>query len=368
MRRVGLVLALVALAAAVVASGAEVHSDFLALWTAGRGVLAGLSPYDEVGQAALLVREGWLEPGVPLPPFAYPPWLVALTLPLGLLPLDVAGRVWLAVNLGLAGGAAWLLSAGWSLRERAVAVVAALAFAPTLGLLAVGQLTLPVVLGAALALRGLVDRRAAPLGAGLALLTLKPHVGLLVGGVALALAVRQRAWRGLGLGVGLGVAAALGGLAVAPRWPVELPAAVLRLAAHDNVAACDTCVSLAWLVGGSVGKPWILGGALAVAGLGLAWWQRREVSTALGLAAVTGLLALPYVRNYDVPLLLVPLAVLWPRVRRVPAGRVLLLLVWAWPTVALLVPGRGVSALLWWLSIVGVGALLLVWRHAPADT
>ena len=84
------------------------------------------------------------------------------------------------VNLGLLAVSVSLLTPGWKPFPRSLALLAAVLFIPTFGLLVVGQYTLPVLLGAALFIHAARKGSSSLAATGLLLLTFKPHIGGLI--------------------------------------------------------------------------------------------------------------------------------------------------------------------------------------------
>ena len=118
-------------------------SDFIAMYAAVRGAVNGISPYDHVGQAALLTEAYELDPPMELLPFGYPPWYVALVTPLGWLSFGEAGRAFMLLNTAwfLLGTACLIMASAEHLSARLKAglmLVAAL-YLPLIGLVVIGQ-------------------------------------------------------------------------------------------------------------------------------------------------------------------------------------------------------------------------------------
>ncbi|MEZ4237749.1 MAG: glycosyltransferase 87 family protein [Myxococcota bacterium] len=218
--------------------------------------------------------------------------------------------------------------------------LAAALFPPVVGVLLVGQTSLLTALGAALAAWALAERRGGWLAVAVALLALKPHLGLLPLLAAVALARSRR------LAAALLVAALL---AAGTAWP----AALARFAATVAVA-CDTCAGAPRAL--SPAHPGLA--ALALAPLVPATaWRLRHAPPDRAIAAACALtpLVLPYLRNYDYAVLMVPWLVV---ARERPAAAAL---AWLGPALALGF-GRAAPPACWWSS----AAILLValgWRR-----
>lgn len=151
------------------------YQDFSVLYFTNKGLLNGIHIYDYPAQLAFVKT---LTPsGFTFHPYPYPPWYALATVYLGLLPVEVAARMWFFMNLAMVGSAAWLLTPGWKAIPRILAAFAAIMFIPAFGLLIVGQYSAPVLLGAALFIHAV--KRRLPFWTAIALLmmTFKPHIG-----------------------------------------------------------------------------------------------------------------------------------------------------------------------------------------------
>jgi hypothetical protein len=157
--------------------------DFAEYWSAGRLLLEGRNPYDPDLLAPLERSMYDSAHGDPLVRgkalmMWNPPWTLPLTLPFAALPWRLAQMLWLGLQL-----AAVLLSADllWRTyngddRQRWVAWLVALTFAPTLFLLLLGQISGLLLLGTAGFLYCIVRDRPACAGCFAALTAIKPHL------------------------------------------------------------------------------------------------------------------------------------------------------------------------------------------------
>jgi hypothetical protein len=181
--------------------------DYIAYWAAGRLNALGENPYSPEELLALQQQQGWTNPWPNI--VYYPPWTLALLMPLGLLPFEVSRLIWLIINLALVGccaDALWKYFGG-PVRWRFLAWLLALTFVPTLVVLRMGQIG-PVLL-AGITIFLLAERRRWDwlAGAALTLPAIKPHLVYLFGlGVALW-AIDQRRWRILLSAAGASLAA-----------------------------------------------------------------------------------------------------------------------------------------------------------------
>ena len=356
--------------AALANAGLPTGSDFLALYAAVLGWWDGVPLYDEAAQELALAAHEGVDPArVSLPPFAYPPWMAGLTLPLGLVGRHLAYATWLVANLWMALGAVWAFTADRTPRERVLLSLVGLLYVPLLGVLSIGQFTLPAVLGAGVALVAVRRGRPAWFAVGVLLLLFKPHLGL-GAGLAALLATRAGAL-GTGRAVQAGVAALVGCLAlgtlVEPSWFRDWPDSLRRFGAFLD-GSCDTCASLPYAVTGGGGPPALAVGAAAAALLGGVAWRLRsrwwgDLARTLALGAAVTPLVLPYARNYDYVILLPGL--LW--LARPGWTGVLALAAWALPTLALGLDAAVATSLWWGSALAVVGGLLGAPNRAAAD-
>ncbi len=325
------------------------YLDFQVIYHADLGLLRGIPLYDHTGQVGLIAELAGVSPEqVFLLPFPYPPWYALLALPLASLPIAVAARLWLELNLAMLVLSVWLMTDGWTPRQRLAAIPIALSFTPVLGGLLVGQYGFPVLLGLSLSIYALRRERPLLLAGALALLTFKPHLGLpVVAAILLYLwplraqafprrALARTGWLALVL-FGLGFLAD-------SAWPVNYFLSLAGYGENTGVLSCGLCASLpmamiGWVGGTGLRSSLWVAGILAVAGLGLLTWKWRVLWSApgrlLSVLVCTILLVSPYLLNYDYLLLLVPVAFL--------AGRARTWRDWSWIALAFSLPWLGLG-------------------------
>jgi hypothetical protein len=271
--------------------------DWPAFWTAGH--LVGTP--DIVSAEATIAWQG--ARGLSLAIFPYPPPAALLLWPFAQLPLDISFWLHAAAMLACAVGAAILAARIYGL-SRDVAILAALAWTPVTGAVAIGQNTPFALLLAMLALSGLVNERAVGAGAAVAGLLYKPTIGLPMAGLLL-LRARWRAALAVAVGVAawylLGIVAAGG----SPGWPGTWLRTVGSWLADDAIRNADKAISLPGLVA-RVGAPDAIGYAAAALLIGAAIPRLRR---APGREAVAGTLligvaASPHAWSYEAVLLL----------------------------------------------------------------
>ena len=286
--------------------GIPLGGDFLGFWAASKVELSrgAAAVYDveslRAAQTAVMGR--------PVPFFAwlYPPTASLLVWPLALLPYGAAFVLWCGGQLAAA------LSVLRRILDHPLTTRVALAFPATFLCLVHGQNALlsTALLGGGLSL---LASRPALAGAVLAGLLYKPHLGLLIPVALLA----GRQWRAI---TGGAIAGALYGLAT---LAVLGPAAWTAFFAHAGFAR--DVLEQGWVDWGKMASPyaglrllglgstpaWIGQGAVTLAAAALVALQWRRPGPigikAAGLAAA-GLLASPFLLDYDLTILALSIA------------------------------------------------------------
>lgn len=335
-------------------------SDFLAFWGAGHVTFAGHPElaYDLAVQQQVQTGTGsvgWFA-------FVNPPPFLFLAAPFGALPFPIAWIAWVLVW-----GAAWAWAA-----IRAFPRLWPLVLVFPGALLAAGHAQTGFLTGALL-LGGvtMVDRRPLLAGALIGALVVKPHLALLLP-FWLAAGGRWRVFCAAGAGAlaWLGLAWLAFGtqtmLAYTTSW--QASAAIMQSDDPGFYLRMATPYALLRPLLGA-GAALALNGvlALALAALAMLSWRRfagdAMASGACVLAATA--LASPYLFNYDLPFLILPL--LWLGAQGLRHGfrpweKALLALLWCAPyaTRALALP-LGVNA----MPLFSALLLWLVWHRAP---
>ncbi len=287
--------------------------DFSRIWAGPRALITGTDPYDPVSWAATAQSLGTQAPDTRIAVYPYPPWVVLVLLPLGLMPLPVASLLWLIASLtaGITGLRA-LLREYLPGRPGAHAVAAATLLLSWAGLLSLiigqwGFLLIGVLCAIAVALRS-----GRPIGAGFAAVALaaKPQLFVFTA-PALALhaawPARGRAIRREGLRF-IGIAVAVFALLFAASW-IVLPSwwpNWLRFAGSTLTPDSDTIPALLLTVGGDGAFRAAPVALLALVAIGLCFHPRSEAWLPVWLAlSSAGVL---YSNSYDHILLVVPIA------------------------------------------------------------
>jgi len=375
-------LVLVGIAAASALAPIRPYMDFQVLYHADMGLRRGIGLYDHAGQVGMIAALAGVSPEqVFVLPFPYPPWYALSTVWLTSFPIDVAARIWFGLSALMLLLSAWLLTDGFTGMRRAALLVSALLWLPVPGSLLVGQFGFPVLLGAAVMLHAL--RRQIPLLVALsaALLSLKPHLGIMVILlVGLTLLMRNDRFARKSLFAMLVAAAILAaaGFLASPNWPAAYIDSLALFQGVGGVAECTQCVSLPVLFGRLTG-----GGLRMAAGIGIfvlvlccTWlvggWRRvssRPAALVAGAMLVT-LLSSPYLLNYDFTLLLVPFFVLAVRLRS-PSEWIALALAYLLPIFGLAFLGAAGNASLVISALILAALGLRDFRHGrdePAGT
>lgn len=288
--------------------------DFQVLYRANQGILRGIPLYDRAAQEQMVAADlGVSVDRVFVLPFPYPPWFALTTLPLALLPAEVAVRVWFLLNATMLLASVWLITDGWTPRKRLYSFVAASLFFPVFGALIVGQYVFPTLLGMAMLAYALRHKTLWMIALGMALVTFKPHVGMLA---ALAVTVRlllrrdefgRRAF--FYTAITGAILFALGFLAD-NNWVVNYPKSLF---AFKGVSECNLCVSLpltiSTLLGWGFDQAFIISLVLLI-GLSLALmknFSRTDGGLLVALFTGIALLVNPYLQNYDFAFAILPL-------------------------------------------------------------
>lgn len=301
------------------------YLDFQVIYHADLGLLRGIPIYDRAGQVNMIAQMANVPPEqVYVLPFPYPPWYALVTLPLALLPIQIAARIWFGLNLAMLFLAVWLMTDEWTSRKRLSSFLFAFLFVPVLGSLFVGQYGFPVLLGASLFGYALRHQRVRLTALAAALLTFKPHLGALIlaAGLVYLFFLRSKFSRRALIAILItGLILFAVGFLASPLWPLDY---LRSLTGFKDASQCDKCNSLpmelAGLANGGFNQAlWFAMGLLVFLILWLVLNWRAVSNEARWLVSATTLVTLfvsPYLQNYDYILLLVPLFALAGHARR----------------------------------------------------
>jgi hypothetical protein len=299
------------------------RDDFISFYGQSIALHQGLSLYDEGAQTEAVSHLLRVAPDIiAIPPSPYPPWYVILFFLLGFFPLHTAARIWFSCNVAMLIGGVLLVTHGLSIRMRFIFLLGCVLFPPVIGLLVVGQMTMPIILGIGLCCYGFRCEKPFANASGLFLFTLKPHLGILLFLAVFILSLQRLDYfkRTLLWFTAVFGAALVASFIVEPHWITEMMHALTRWSAVPVNVGRDTCSSLTielsrQLSLNNIHSLW-LGMANMILALCTLLWIRLsngkgniEPILYISLGVLLTLLAVPYVRNYDYVLLLVPLVV-----------------------------------------------------------
>jgi hypothetical protein len=323
------------------AIGDDYAFDFRQFWQGGRDVLDGVSPYP-TEQALDRAGEGLDAHGIQeVFKFPYPAGSALAMVPFGALPFGVAAGVLTVLLVAATLGALWLLGVrDWRCYGVTFAAIT------TLGAIRLGTFTPLLVLGLAVAWRFRRDWRVAG-GALAGCIVLKVFLWPVV---AWLVATRRYAAAALAAG-GAAVATLLAWAALGFDGLSEYPELLRKLTdvVEDrgySLVALGTSVGLGEPVARAL--PWLAGGAVLAAAVAIA---RREEGDrrSFSLAVLAAVLLTPIVWLHYFLLLVVPIALLRPR----------LAAVWFLPLVLWLTPFQETDGELWRIALA-LGALAAV--------
>ena len=229
-------------------------------------------------------------------PFNSPPWLAAVLVPLGPLPLAVAFALFTLLSIAALAVGVWRLAWGGA-GTRLVATLLVLSAWPTVMAVIRGQSTLAVAGILGLSVASSLSGHTVRTGAYLGLAALKPT---LMPVLSVRLLVERR-WRALAAAaivlVGLVVLAAL---VVSPKAVTDYPAYLLDLSRTDSATGVHVDQMINWrgaaLRLGAGGSPLAMAGITLTLGLtAAAWWWARHSPRAGALGASISLIATPLV-------------------------------------------------------------------------
>ncbi|HEY9153417.1 MAG TPA: glycosyltransferase 87 family protein, partial [Anaerolineales bacterium] len=282
--------------------------------------------------------------------------------------------LWFEINLAMLFLTIWLLSADWHPRLRLFSFLAPFFFIPVIGTLGVGQYDFPTLLGTAILIYAIRRQRLALTSIGAALLTFKPHVGILIFVAALiyfffsrsAFSRRALIWIFSGIAILCVI-----GLIADPLWMMDYPRSFSTYQTGADIAGCIACASLpSWLAARFIANPTLsqmtlIGGIVFVVLILLFGLIRSSLLKSpdylLNVSIVITLLAIPHLYNYDFVLLLIPFALLAEQSHSW-LERIGLIILYLFPFFAITIFGRanGDPSLL----VVTLILALLVFIHA----
>lgn len=318
--------------------GKPLGYDFVTFWAASKMALNGdfLAIYDKA-QFFALQRE--IAPGTKsLFLWNYPPQFVLVVMPLALAPYGVAFFAWTLAAF------AFFLAVVHRFAPAPTTLLLAAAFPATFWNMTHGQngLLLAALFGGAMLL---LERRPVLAGVLIGLMTFKPHLGLLIP-IALLFG---RQWTAFAAAAATATVFALAGTAVVgvDAWDAflrELPAinGLLEngklpwkrmVSAFSSLRMLGARLELAYAVQ-------VLSALAAATGVALVWSRTKAPGLRAAVLAAGAPLATPYVFDYDLAMLAVPMAAIaWDGMQRgwLSGERKTLIAVWLAPILATVV-------------------------------
>ncbi len=321
------------------ASNHPVGRDFLVFWSAAKLANAGQAALIFDVDAYHAVQQQLLGGTFPLHPWSYPPQLLLLIRPLGLLPYVPAYLLWLVLGCSLYLFAA--LRGDTPLRRFVPLAAAALFLAPSSFVtIASGQ---NGFFSGALFVGGLLLVRRHPVAAGImfGLLTFKPQLGLLIPVALIAL----RQWKPFvsaiaTAGLIVAVSFAVDG---AETWRLFVVEAIPFQAAYIETSEgfftwmMPTVFMAGRLLGFDPAVNHVMQLASGLAATVATYWafrKSRDLSIQLAVISIATFLIVPYAFNYDMTIVAVGIACYAvARAERgfLPFERLVLALLWALP-------------------------------------
>jgi hypothetical protein len=278
-------------------------------WVVGHRLLTGGSPY--------AWTHSQIASGVGA--FPYPALSALLFIPLALIPKGVAAAFWVSVQMAAVIATLWVLS----VRDRRCYLVAFLWWPVIIGW-QTGNMTLVLTLLVALVWR----YRDEPVASGVltaVMISLKPFVWPVALWLLATRRYRAAAWAaGLGLALNLAAWSAVGFDRLSAF--VRLDSQVTTALYHDGYGVIAIATRLG--VGRSAGTVAMIVIAVGIAGLAVRLGRTRRDDLALLACVVLALVASPLLWTHYAALLMVPLAILRPRLSR---EWLLPLLLWVCP-------------------------------------
>ncbi len=288
--------------------GEPLGSDFVSFWTAGRLALAHQAPSVYAPAADLAAERAFFGHPIGWYAFFYPPVFLLACLPLGLLSYLGALAAWLVATFAVFATALIALS------KRFINPLTLAAFPGVFSTLGHGQnafLTTGLFAGGV----SLLARRPALAGALFGLLSFKPQLAMLAP-LALLLAGRWRALAAMAA-TAAGLAALSALVFGASTWAAFLAETPMARATLErglvDPAKMQSVFAAVKVLGGGNGLAYgaqIAAALAALAALVTALRRERDARRQFALVATLTCLTTPFLLDYDLTLLIVPIAIL----------------------------------------------------------
>lgn len=287
------------------------NKDFMSLWTGGKALLAGQSPYDPNVWRAMRTQFGssWF----PDDRAPFPLWTFVFTTPFALLPIPLAAALWMALTeLALAASVFLVVRylAGFHLMplDSGLLLLGVVASIATILVLINGQMTafLLAILVGYLLLRQ--RERLFTAGLLLALVAMKPNAFIAFVPLVGVWLLVGRHWRVIAGGLTSVLVMVVVTWLIQPGWLFEW------LNVREKTVVVTTTPTLWGLAAELAGDWWLPVGllltVLTVSGVGWYFVRHKELGEApvVSLALAASLLTTPYTWSYEHALLFLPLA------------------------------------------------------------
>jgi hypothetical protein len=182
-------------------SGELGGGDFIAYWSSAHLLIVGGNPYDPL-QMLLLQKETQpdrFNDQDALLNAWNPPWLLIALFPLGLLPFDIALRLWIILTtfiIAISIRYTWkLLNVQYIERDYLITILVGFTFGPTLSLLALGQISGLLLISLILSIYLLKTNRDFLAGAMVVFTLIKPHISYFFITYILMYVIFKKRWK-----------------------------------------------------------------------------------------------------------------------------------------------------------------------------
>jgi hypothetical protein len=295
-----------------------VDRDFMTLWAGGKALLVGIDPYEPGQWEPLFTSFGsvW----IPNPWSPYPLWTSMFFVFLAWLPVNYAAAIWLSITELAVGSSIFLLATQIGPRHLTpvsylAILVGGFLFRGTSLTILHGQLTALLLLVVTMFLFLMKNRQHILAGICLALIVLKPTSFILFAPLIVIWLIRRGFWKVIYGGATATALIVVTSWLVQPGWPLEW------LNARGKVYVTyqtPTVWGLAYEIS-PIWWPWLGTGFAIIVTIILGWYclncDRLGIEDVASLALAASLVITPYAWAYEHALLVLPLTLLYGRIR-----------------------------------------------------
>lgn len=290
------------------------NKDFFTFWLGGRFAYQGLDVYNQASWvgAHSLYGSTW----IPNLYFVYPLTTAVFFVPLGMLPIENASFIWLVTSFILIVASIVLLLRLWRVPEWKQFIIpftlGLVLFRPVVLIFLMGQIDGLLLFLIALSFTFIYRKNIIPAHILLGFLILKPNIGVLILCFYGLWLLWQKQWKALVSLTGSSLTLLLLPLLIDPHWIEKYTKVGLYKSQDQNVY--PTLRGLAGLLSSnnplSTNILWLLGSIIL---LGFFIWiilkYRKKLSSLdiICLSIIITLMVTPYLRSYDLLLLLIPI-------------------------------------------------------------